>query len=124
MIFSEAMDALLDGSKVRQRHWIKDNKYITLDSHGDIVDNLGRAYSINTKTELMLSWELYQPKVTVGALLSCYESQYRVVLNESGKLDIVNTRTWAVFIGDIYRDKIDDVIKSYSMKVIKDSASE
>ena len=124
MELSEAMDALLDGNKVRQSYWVEDNAYIMLDSHGDIVDNLGRPYNINNKTDLMLSWELYQSKVTVGALLSCDEDQYRVVLNNNGKLDIVNTKTWSVFIGDVYMDKIDDVIRSHSMEVINDGSTD
>ena len=122
MKFSEAMDALLDGNKVRQSYWVEDNAYIMLDSHGDIVDNLGRPYNINNKTDLMLSWELYQSKVTVGTLLSYYGSQYRIVLNEKGNLDIVDTKTWKVFIGDVYKDTLDDVIRSYNMKVINDGS--
>ena len=124
MEFNEAMDALLDGNKVRQSYWVEDNAYIMLDSNGDIVDNLGRPHSINNKTDLMLSWELYQSKVTVGALLSYYGAQYRVVLNNSGKLDIVNTKTWGVFIGDIHMDKIDDTIKSLGMEVINDGSTD
>ena len=118
MTFSEAMDALLDGNKVRQSYWVEDNAYIMLDSHGDIVDNLGSPHNINNKTDLMLSWELYQSKVTVGALLSYNGNQYRVVLNSSGRLDLVNTKTCTVFIGDIHMDKIDDTIKSLGMEVI------
>lgn len=121
MTFSEALQAMLDGKRVCCKIWAG-HDYIELVDN-KIVDEQGFPYSIGDKL-YEAEWSLYQPRVTVGALLSCYESQYRVVLNESGKLDIVNTRTWAVFIGDIYRDKIDDVIKSYSMKVIKDSASE
>ena len=117
MTFSKAMDELLSGRKVRQSYW-EDDTYIMLDSRGDIVDNLGKPHSINNKTDLMLSWELYRPKVTVGALLSYDGTLYRVVLNDSDKLDIVDTNSWKVFISNVYRDRIDDVIKSYSMKVI------
>lgn len=127
MTFSEAMDALLDGNKVRQSYWVEDNAYIMLDSHGDIVDNLGRPYNINNKTDLMLSWELYQSKVTVGALLSLADNQYRVVLNElnaSDKLDIVDTKTWKVFIENVSKDELDDVIRSYGMKVINDGSTD
>lgn len=120
MEFSEAMDALLDGNKIRQTYW-RDNIYIMINSHDKIVDNLGKIYSIS-KTDLMRGWEIYQPKATVGTLLSCDENQYRVVLNKSGKLDIANTKTWVVFIGNIYRYTLDDVIKSYSMKVINDDS--
>lgn len=127
MTFSEAMDALLDGNKVRQSYWVEDNAYIMLDSHGDIVDNLERPHNINNKTDLMLSWELYQSKVTVGALLSLADNQYRVVLNElnaSDKLDIVNTKTWKVFIENVSKDELDDVIRSYGMKVINDGSTD
>lgn len=127
MTFSEAMDALLDGNKVRQSYWVEDNAYIMLDSHGDIVDNPGRPHNINNKTDLMLSWELYQSKVTVGALLSCDGNQYRVVLNElnaSDKLDIVDTKTWKVFIGNVSKDELDDVIRPYGMKVINDGSTD
>lgn len=124
MTFSEAMDELLSGRKVRQCYW-EDDTYIMLDFRGDIVDNLGKPRSINNKTDLMLSWEPYQPKVTVGALLSYGGNKlYRVVLNNSDKLDIVDTSSWKVFISNVYRDKLDDVIKSYRMKVIKDSAAD
>lgn len=124
MEFSEAMDALLDGNKVRQSYWV-DGTYIMLDSRGDIVDNLGKLRSINNKTDLMLSWELYQSKVTVGALLSLADNQYRVILNElnaSDKLDIVDTKTWKVFIENVSKDELDDVIRSYGMKVINDGS--
>ena len=122
MEFNEAMDALLDGNKVRQSYWVEDNAYIMLDSHGDIVDNLGRPHNINNKTDLMLSWEIYQPKVTVGTLLSYYGSQYRIVFNKKGKLDIVDTKTWGAFIGDVHMNKIDDTIKSLGMEVINDGS--
>lgn len=127
MTFSEAMDALLDGNKVRQSYWVEDNAYIMLDSHGDIVDNPGRPHNTNNKTDLMLSWELYQSKVTVGALLSLADNQYRVVLNElnaSDKLDIVDTETWKVFIENVSKDELDDVIRSYGMKVINDGSTD
>ena len=120
MEFSEAVDALLDGNKVRQIYWWG-NYYIMIGSHDHIIDSLGNIYTID-KTDLMLSWELYQSKVTVGTLLSYYGSQYRVVFNKKGKLDIVNTKTWGVFIGDIHMDKIDDTIKSLGMEVINDGS--
>lgn len=122
MTFSEAMDELLSGRKVRQCYW-EDGTYIMLDSRGDIFDNLGDSRSIDNKTDLMLSWEPYRPKVTVGALLSCGGNKlYRVVLNNSDKLDIVDTSSWKVFISNVYRDKLDDVIRSYSMKVINNDS--
>ena len=120
MEFNEAMDALLDGNKVRQTYW-RGAGYIMLDSHDHIIDILGNIYIID-KTDLTASWEVYQPKVTVGTLLSYYGNQYRVVLNKKGKLDIVNTKTWGVFIGDIHMDKIDDTIKSLGMEVINDGS--
>ena len=120
MTFNEATNALLDGNKIRHIYW-KDNNYIMLDSQGDIVNKFGNIYIID-KTDLMGSWELYQPKVTVGTLLSYYGSQYRIVFNKKGKLDIVNTKTWGVFIGDIHMDKIDDTIKSLGMEVINDGS--
>ena len=120
MIFSEAMDALLDDKKIKQIGW-GGNNYIMLDSHDDIIDNAGNIYVIN-KIDLMIGWELYQSKVTVGALLSVNGNQYRVILNEKGNLDIVDTKTWKVFIGDVYKDTLDDVIRSYNMKVINDGS--
>lgn len=120
MIFSEAMDALLDGKKIKQIYW-DGNNYIMLDSHDDIIDNAGNIYVIN-KIDLMIGWELYQSKVTVGALLSVNGNQYRVILNEKGNLDIVDTKTWKVFIGDVYKDTLDDAIRSYNMKVINDGS--
>lgn len=121
MTFSEAMDALLDGNKVRQLYW-RGAGYIMLDSHDHIIDILGNIYIID-KTDLTASWEVYQPKATAGALLSYNGHQlYRVVLNKNDKLDVVNTKTWKVLIGDVYRDKLDDVIKSYGMKVINDGS--
>ena len=122
MEFNEAMDALLDGNKVRQTYW-RGAGYIMLDSHDHIIDILGNIYIID-KTDLTASWEVYQPKVTVGTLLSYYGNQYRVVLNKKGKLDIVNTKTWGVFIGDIHMDKIDDTIKSLGMEVINDGSTD
>ena len=122
MKFSEAMGALLDGNKARQTYW-RGAGYIMLDSHDHIIDILGNIYIID-KTDLTASWEVYQPKVTVGTLLSYYGNQYRVVLNKKGKLDIVNTKTWGVFIGDIHMDKIDDTIKSLGMEVINDGSTD
>ena len=69
----------------------------------------------------MISWELYQPKATVGALLSHGENQYRVVLNETGWLELVDIKTWKVFL-NIPEYKFDDAIKTYSMKVINDGS--
>jgi len=88
-----------------------------LNKAGHIVDECGGVYSID-KEDIMSRWEYYQPKVTVGSLLSYAGNQYRVVLNNSDRLDIVDTNTWKVFIGNIYKDKLDSVIKSYSMNVI------
>ena len=125
MNFSEAMDALIDGNKIKHIYW-EDYNYIMLDSNDDIIDSLGNIYIIN-KIDLMISWEVYQSKVTAGALLSLADNQYRVVLNEldaSDKLDIVDTKTWKVFIENVSKDELDDVIRSYGMKVINDGSTD
>jgi len=122
MEFNEAMDALLDGNKIRQTYW-RGAGYIVLDSHDHIIDILGNIYIID-KTDLTASWELYQPKVTVGTLLSYYGNQYRDVLNNSSKLGIVNTKTWGAFIVNVSKDTLDDVIKSLGMEVINDGSTD
>lgn len=116
MTFNEAVQAMLDGKKVTRAN-PTGHGYIMLNDVGEVVDKDGDLYRLYKK-DFIGNWEIYQPKATVGTLLSCDENQYRVVLNKSGKLDIANTKTWVVFIGNIYRYKLDDVIKSYSMKVI------
>ena len=118
MTFREALQCLLEGKKVNCKTWIG-NTYIELVDN-KIVDEQGLPYSIGDRL-YEAEWGLYQPKIAVGTLLSYAEGRYRVVLNNSGRLDLVDTKTWKVFIGNIYKDKIDDVIKSYSLKVIKGS---
>lgn len=116
MTFDEAMNTVLYHDKIRHIDW-GDGYYITLNTAGHIVDECGGVYSIGEE-DIRSRWEYYQPKATVGSLLSYADNQYRVVLNSNGKLDIVDTNTWKVFIGNIYKDKFDSVIKSYSMNVI------
>lgn len=116
MTFREALQCLLDGKRVCCKTWAG-NEYIELVDN-KIVDEQGFPYSIGDRL-YEAEWTLYQPKVTVGALLSYLEDRYRVVLNDRGRLDLVDIKTWRVSIGDIYKDRLDDVIKSHSMKVIK-----
>ncbi|AYH92020.1 hypothetical protein HOU39_gp126 [Lactobacillus phage Iacchus] len=116
MTFSEALQCLLEGKRVCCKTWAG-HDYIELVDN-KIVDEQGFPYSIGDRL-YEAEWNLYQPKVTVGALLSHLEDRYRVVWNNRGRLDLVDIKTWRVFIGDIYKDRLDDVIKSYGMKVIK-----
>lgn len=121
MTFNEAMStAVLYHDKIRHIDW-GDGYYIMLNKAGHIVDECGGVYSID-KEDIMSRWEYYQPKVTVGSLLSYAGNQYRVVLNSDDRLDIVDTKTWKVFIGNIYKDKLDSVVKSYSMNVINNDS--
>ena len=116
MTFNEALQCLLEGKRACCKTWAE-NAYIELVDN-KIVDEQGFPYSIGDRL-YEEEWSLYQPKVATGALLSHLEDRYRVVCNDRGRLDLVDIKTWRVFIGDIYKDRLDDVIKSYGMKVIK-----
>lgn len=100
MRFSEAIEHLLNGEYIRRSKWHKDY-YIKLEDEV-IVDSDEMNTSVSTEDIIANDWELYQPKLDVGAViqyndgtigivlsLSELDKEY-IILDENGCVETVN----------------------------------
>lgn len=100
MRFSEAIEHLLNGERIKEACW-ENGYYIKLEND-KIVDCDGSAEVFDSKDIIANDWELYQPKLDVGAViqyndgtigivlsLSELDKEY-TILDENGCVEIVN----------------------------------
>ena len=98
MRFSEAIEHLLNGEYIRRSEWRKDF-YIKREDDA-VVDSDGEVF--DSKDIISNDWELYQPKLDVGAViqyndgtigivlsLSELDKEY-IILDENGCVETVN----------------------------------
>jgi len=92
MTNKEAIQAMLDGKKVRESHWAKDS-FIYFDEE-KLIDNNGYGFT-NLNMRFSNDWEIYgEPikrpvTVTIEKWLTVYEGTYKVI--EGQKENIRNT---------------------------------
>ena len=100
MRFSEAIDHLLNGERIKEECW-EEGYYIKLEND-KIVDCDGSAEMFYSKDIIANDWEIYQPKLdvgtviqyhdgTIGIVLDLYKSDKKyTVLNENGCVETLN----------------------------------
>lgn len=110
MTFSEAVQAMLDGKKVK-RLTATGYGYITLDDEGNVVDNIGNPFNFSEK-DFIGDWRLGYSKEDIisggDELISKDENNthmYRVVAQPDGRFMIIDSNTWIVLKTDIEKDK-------------------
>lgn len=100
MRFSEAIEHLIDGERIKEACW-EDDYYIKLENN-KIVDCDGSAEVFYGKDIIANDWEIYQPKLDVGTVIqyhdgtvgivldSCKSDKEYTVLNENGCVETLN----------------------------------
>lgn len=81
MRFSEAIEHLLNGERIKEACW-EDGYYIKLEND-KIVDRDGSAEVFYSKDIIANDWELYQPKLDVGTVIQYNDGTIGIVLNLS-----------------------------------------
>ncbi|MFQ9785759.1 MAG: hypothetical protein ACLRYF_03930 [Mediterraneibacter faecis] len=81
MRFSEAIEHLLNGERIKETCW-EDGYYIKLEND-KIVDCDGSAEVFYSKDIIANDWELYQPKLDVGTVIQYNDGTIGIVLNLS-----------------------------------------
>lgn len=81
MRFSEAIEYLLNGERIKEACW-EDGYYIKLEND-KIVDCDGSAEVFDSKDIISNDWELYQPKLDVGAVIQYNDGTIGIVLSLS-----------------------------------------
>ena len=100
MRFSEAIEHLLNGERIKEACW-ENGYYIKLEND-KIVDCDGSAEVFDSKDIIANDWELYQPKLDVGTVIQHHDGTIGIVLslsksdkeytvlNENGCVETVN----------------------------------
>ena len=85
MRFSEAIEHLLNGERIKEACW-ENGYYIKLEND-KIVDCDGSAEVFDSKDIIANDWEIYQPKLDVGAVIQYHDGTIGIVisLSESDK---------------------------------------
>lgn len=81
MRFSEAIEHLLNGERIKESCW-EDGYYIKLEND-KIVDCDGSAEVFYSKDIIANDWELYQPKLDIGTVIQYHDGTIGIVLDLS-----------------------------------------
>lgn len=81
MRFSEAIEHLLNGERIKEACW-EDGYYIKLEND-KIVDCDGSAEVFYSKDIIANDWELYQPKLDIGTVIQYHDGTIGIVLDLS-----------------------------------------
>lgn len=81
MRFSEAIEHLLNGERIKEACW-ENGYYIKLEND-KIVDCDGSAEVFDSKDIIANDWELYQPKLDAGAVIQYNDGTIGIVLSLS-----------------------------------------
>ena len=79
MRFSEAIDHLLNGERIKEECW-EEGYYIKLEND-KIVDCDGSAEVFNGKDIIVNDWEIYQPKLDVGTVVQHHDGTIGIVVD-------------------------------------------
>lgn len=107
MKFSEAMQELLKGKKVRMADWDKD-QYITSDLGGYVTWPDGSAYNPHT-SHITEDWEEYH-SLKAGSRFVKDGQLYRVVLINPLLWGLIDTSEWVVVYSDRTLNDLENII--------------
>lgn len=79
MRFSEAIEHLLNGERIKEACW-ENGYYIKLEND-KIVDCDGSAEVFYSKDIIANDWEIYQPKLEVGTVVQYHDGTIGIVLD-------------------------------------------
>lgn len=113
MKFSEAMQELLKGKKVRMADWDKD-QYITSGLGGYVTWPDGSAYNPHT-SHIMEDWEEYH-SLKAGSRFVKDGQFYRVVLINPLLWGLIDTSEWAVVYSDRTLNDLENRISSLGLQ--------
>lgn len=91
MTFNEAVQAMLDGKKVKRVNDIG-HGYIMINGVGDVVDNDGVLYTM-CKTDFIADWKIVDVP-SAGTLLTRYGTDYRLIKETDGNYAVIDEETY------------------------------
>jgi len=121
MTFTEALQELLKGKKVRRVKWAIKKDYITLDTSGSIVWNDSTCFNPNTD-DITGDWEEYH-SLKPGSRFVQGGNIYRVVSASSAspsKWSLINIDDWYVAYRDLTSDVLVDGLRGLGFKKLDD----
>ena len=114
MTFSEAMQELLKGKKVRNVNWRIKEDYITLSTAGRIIWDVGQDFNLLAK-DITDDWEEYH-SLKAGSRFVKDGQLYRVVLIKPLLWGLINTSEWVVVCEDRTLNGLENRISSLGLK--------
>ena len=121
MNFSEALQELLKGKKVRRVKWAIKEDYITLATSGYIVWNDSKCFTPNTD-DITGEWEEYH-SLKSGSRFVKDGQIYRVVSVTPSRVSaspsrwsLINVDDWYAVYGELTSDDLIDIIRAKGFK--------
>lgn len=104
MGFSEALQAMLKGAKIKASYW-EPTEYIELDGENNIVDEHGSKYTL-TNVATTSKWEILAYEA--GTIIKHNNGNlYRLIISPDNTYSIVNTETFMVVREHIREDMLE-----------------
>lgn len=118
MTFNEAVQAMLDGKKVKRSNTTGVcYDYIVLDVDGDTVDSNGNQV-ILSKRDFIADWEIASIPAA-GTLLTRYGKFYRLIKEADGTYAVLNEETYVEKAKGITEENIVHDLWCYDFDVVK-----
>ena len=119
MTFNEAVQAMLDGNKVKCSNATGvDYRYIMLedDGSGDVVDNTGSLYQFS-KRDFTADWEIASIPVA-GTLLTRYGKSYRLIREADETYAVLNEETYVEKVKGINEENLVHDLWCYDFDIV------
>ena len=116
MTFTEALQYMLKGSRIRRAIWPKKSYIKFSDSGGMVINELSHYYHFY-RGDYGDDWEIYND-FHEGTILHRYDGNFAVVLNTHGKYAIVNTSTWKILLDGMDQDGLNKCVDNLNFEIV------
>lgn len=117
MTFNEAVQAMVDGNKVK---WSNATGvgygYIMLDDEGNVVDNKGSRVILN-KSDFIADWEI-DSIPAAGTLLTRYGKFYRLIKEADGTYAVLDEETYVEKVKGITEENLVHDLWCYDFNIV------
>lgn len=118
MTFNEAVQAMLDGKKVKRVNTTGVcYGYIVLDADGDTVDSNGNQV-ILSKRDFVADWEIASVPAA-GTLLTRYGKSYRLIKEADGTYAVLDEETYIEKAKGITEENLMHDLRCYDFDIVK-----
>ena len=121
MTFSEALQAMLDGKKVKRSN-TTGYGYIMLDDEGNVVGNTGSPFSLSKK-DFVADWEIASIP-SAGTLLMRYGKPYRLIEETEGTYAFLDEETYVERGKGIDEEHLLSELEYWDFSIASDSDKE